>query len=200
MGVRQNQLIGGHKEGVIGGFVFGVVSVGLFHRVHQLPVLGSVQLRGDPRMAAAQHQGQAFHFLGDQQDEVVDSPFEVAPLRTPQQFKIRVAGQHGFESIEQGDQGVDALFLNDLIAAGKNGVPGGLQPVNQCRMSIDQTAQRGGPFRVGIVERCFGTQIYGEAAHRFGQQQPPGAIVQQKREEAVIERVEQGAAREQFQI
>ena len=95
---------------------------------------------------------------------------------------------------------VDALALDAIGVAGKDHVARRLQPLHQSGMGVDQAAEGGRAFHIGIVERRLGAQISGEAPHRFGQHQPPGAVIEQKREDTGIERIDQRARHEEIEI
>ena len=146
------------------------------------------------RAAVAQRQRQSLDLVGDQVDALVEAPQQVARPGMAQQLDVGVAGQHGLKQVEQRDQHIDALFLQFIAFAGKQGIARRLQPVGQGGMGLDQGAKGGGTLAVGIVEGGLRPQIGHEGAHRLGQQQPPGPVVEQPGGEHGIGGIEDGAA------
>ncbi len=152
------------------------------------------------RAAVAQRQGQAFHLVGDQVDALVEAPEQVAGAGMAQQFDIGVAGEDGFEQVEQRDQHVDALFLQGAALAGIEGIARRLQPVGQGGMGLDQGAEGGRSLAVGIVDGGLGAQEDHEGAHRLGQQQTPRPVVGKGGGDQGIGGVEDGAAGHQDEM
>ena len=62
-------------------------------------------------VAGTQRQGQALHFLRHLGNKAIQPPQHLALRRAAQSVVIGVRRQHGFESIQQRDQSVDAFQL-----------------------------------------------------------------------------------------